>query len=388
MELIEGDALDALIRRESPLARERALELAIGIAEALLDVHEAGIVHRDVEPGNIGVCRKGPVEVRLLDFGLATSTDERFGSRITESKRVVGSMPYMAPEQFHGHSPSPRVDLWALGIVLYEMLCGKRPFDAPTTAALIQRILTEPPPPLPMDQDAGLLRRLLAKDPALRPQSAAEVVELLEEALAHPGSAQGPIVTAEATPVEPAPAPRRAREWKRPLGIGLAEAGLLALGATFGTWLTDRSDEARRLPPMTGPGPAAEAPTESRHDDSSPNADRTAPSAGRVGAALDRPATSPHPPDAGADAGAMGRTGVPGEGAASAVEAGLVEAGSPGRPQRARVRQGAAAPPGTRRRRPVHADKQRAVTTPENGVLSDHEPAGAWDGTIIESPSP
>ncbi|MCC6874711.1 MAG: serine/threonine protein kinase [Sandaracinaceae bacterium] len=185
MEYVDGEPLDALIRREGALPRERALTLAIGIAEALCDVHEAGIVHRDVKPGNIGVCGRGPVEVRLLDFGLATSVDERFGSKITDSRRVVGSFPYMAPEQFQGDAPSPRMDVWALGIVLYEMLTGRLPFDAPSTAALIHQILSSHVPlsdPAPRTC-TRVFDRLLAKDASARPAGASQALEVLEEAL-------------------------------------------------------------------------------------------------------------------------------------------------------------------------------------------------------------
>ena len=252
MEYVDGEPLDALIRREGALPRERALTLAIGIAEALCDVHEAGIVHRDVKPGNIGVCSRGPVEVRLLDFGLATSVDERFGSKITDSRRVVGSFPYMAPEQFQGDAPSPRMDVWALGIVLYEMLTGRLPFDAPSTAALIHQILSSHVPlsdPAPRTC-TRVFDRLLAKDASARPAGASQALEVLEEALLSQPTDErecsgAPVSagTVEATRVDTGPsavdaaplAPVRPRRWAIATvivlaGIGVAVAAGLLIG--------------------------------------------------------------------------------------------------------------------------------------------------------------
>ncbi|UJR86089.1 serine/threonine-protein kinase [Sandaracinus amylolyticus] len=263
MELVDGTPLDVLLSREGPLPRERALELAIGIAEALVDVHAAGIVHRDVKPSNLGVCRSGPVSVRLLDFGLATGVDERFGSKITESRSIVGSLPYMAPEQFHGERPTVRVDLWALGVILYEMLAGALPFEAPSTAALMHQILYAP---VPSTHDAprstsSVLAKLLAKDPEERPASAVEAIELLESALARrsSGASRSSLATRETAPSvdsspelhsRSAPAsgtvvkPSRDREARIiAIGIALALAGVLAWAASV--WLM------RREPPST-----------------------------------------------------------------------------------------------------------------------------------------
>lgn len=358
MELVEGEPLDDLIRREGPLGRERALELGIGIAEALADVHDAGIIHRDVKPGNIGVCHKGPVEVRLLDFGLATSADERFGSRITESKRVVGSMPYMAPEQFHGEAPTPAVDLWALGIVVYEMLSGQLPFDAPTTAALIQKILNETPPPLPQGRVAGPLSRLLAKEPSLRPQTAQEVMELLEDAIANPDQTDGSVATAEATRIDrPATAAAR-KPWPRSVGVGLAAVGLITIGAAVGTWLTTADAEPVSIELSADPDPLAGAEPESIPEAEPESIPDPEPDPDPI------PEPDP-PPDPDDDPDPIPEP-VPDP-----------EPTPDSDPEPARARRRAAPPA-----------PEPDAPEPDAVPSAEEEPADAWDGTIIESPSP
>ncbi|HBQ19528.1 MAG TPA: hypothetical protein DEF51_53190, partial [Myxococcales bacterium] len=281
MELVEGRPLDQVIREDGPLSREHALELAIGIAEALADVHAAGIVHRDVKPGNIGVCDRGPVAVRLLDFGLATAVDERFGSKITQSKRVIGSFPYMAPEQFQGEAPTPRMDVWALGVVLYEMLCAELPFEAPSTAALIHQILSVD---VPMRhaaprQCSRLLGKLLAKEPADRPVDAGEALILLEDTLASPSTDERGVsglpagrlsgvgaTTAEATAVDtgdepevaPAPPPRR----RTPLVLGEVLA-LVGVAALLASWRLLRTEPVGEGEPRVAAESASESASES-----------------------------------------------------------------------------------------------------------------------------
>ena len=263
MELIDGVALDSLIEQGGVQSVQHGLEIGLGIARALADVHEAGLVHRDVKPGNIGICAKGPVEVRLLDFGLATGLEGPLSSRITETQKVVGSMPYMAPEQFNGASPAVTMDLWALGIVLYEMWTGRLPFDAPTAASLIHQILSAPVPQiagLPAPHSA-LLARLLTREPQARVQTAAEAVELLElVAAGQPLEAPVPApmlataATVESESIRPAraesppsggtaaapPPPQERRSAILLLGAALGVAGLLALVGAM-AWFAGRS---------------------------------------------------------------------------------------------------------------------------------------------------
>ncbi len=189
MELVEGETLERRIGREGRLGLDEALHVAAETAEALAEVHQTGIVHRDVKPSNIGLPPAGPVAVKLLDFGLAASVDDSFMQRITRSQQVLGSLPYMAPEQFHGARPAPTMDVYAVGVVLFEMLAGRLPFKAPSTAALIHQILAAPVPPFAqVAPDLGVpprveqvVRRLLAKDPAERFADAHQAAEAIRD---------------------------------------------------------------------------------------------------------------------------------------------------------------------------------------------------------------
>ncbi len=180
MELVDGVSLHDRLEH-GPLAMEEVVRLGIALCEALDDVHSVGIVHRDLKPSNIGLTTGGPVPLKLLDFGLAAAIDESFLSRITQSQQVLGSLPYIAPEVFQGARPGTSLDLWSLGIVLYEMATAKLPFEAPSTAALMHQILTSPVPrtesfPAPI---AAAVRALLTKDPRMRVASARDAAALL-----------------------------------------------------------------------------------------------------------------------------------------------------------------------------------------------------------------
>ena len=186
MELVEGETLRDRMERgrlEVKEAQRFGLEIARGLAAA----HEAGIVHRDVKPGNVMITRAGFVKV--LDFGLAkqiaperdatSSATATFSSPVvTRPGALLGTPAYMSPEQAEGFPADTRSDVFAFGGVLYEMLTGKRPFDGSTKLSLLSSILRDTPPRvrrLRPDVDPrieSLVERCLAKDPAARPTSA------------------------------------------------------------------------------------------------------------------------------------------------------------------------------------------------------------------------
>jgi len=177
MELVPGEPLSGLLRRtgaQSPVVVRSIIgqvALALGVA------HEARVVHRDVKPANIMVRPDGIA--KITDFGIARALD---ASGHTRHGEMLGTPDYISPEQALGKPATAASDLYALGVVAHEMLCGKRPFDKGTPVATALSHVSEPPPPLPdgVPEDlAGLIWRLLAKDPMERPQSARSVaVEL------------------------------------------------------------------------------------------------------------------------------------------------------------------------------------------------------------------
>jgi eukaryotic-like serine/threonine-protein kinase len=151
-ELVEGRTLRELLEA-GPLGLGQALSVAVQAARALAAAHEAGIVHRDIKPENLVVGADGTVKV--LDFGIAKRTGaapgDGFASHATASTRpgtVLGTVPYMSPEQALGEKVDARTDVYSLGVVLYEMVAGRLPFEGPTPVVVISRLLYDEPPPL------------------------------------------------------------------------------------------------------------------------------------------------------------------------------------------------------------------------------------------------
>jgi Tol biopolymer transport system component len=186
MELVEGPTLSERVK-EGAIPLDETLTIARQIAEALEHAHDKGITHRDLKPSNIKVKPDGTVKV--LDFGLAkvgrTSTmepDESPTLTMTKTGAILGTPAYMSPEQAKGQPVDQRADVWAFGVVLYEMLTGKRPFRGETTNELLAAVLKEEPRwdrvPAPMQR---LLRRLLEKDPRQRLRHVGDMMALIDD---------------------------------------------------------------------------------------------------------------------------------------------------------------------------------------------------------------
>jgi serine/threonine protein kinase len=175
MEYLGAGSLRA--RMTAGLSPAEALEYARQMAAALAAIHEAGILHRDLKPGNVML--RDDSTLVLIDFGLAK--EMRLHAGLTGGGRIFGTPYYMSPEQGHGTAVDARSDLYSLGVILYEMLTGRRPFDAPTPMALIyqHRHAQRPPLPARLASLKPIVHRLLAAEPAERFQTAEEALEAL-----------------------------------------------------------------------------------------------------------------------------------------------------------------------------------------------------------------
>ena len=194
MEALVGEDLHQRLTREGPLSVDRALRIAKQVCRALGAAHGNGIVHRDLKPENVFLVeRDGESEfVKVVDFGLSTfiQSDD---TRLTRAGQSVGTPLYMAPEQAGAHAFDARVDVYSLGVLIFEMTTGRLPFEASTLQALLVALATQPPrsirqynPKLPIELD-DLVLRFIARDPRVRPKTAAaamaEIVALEERLL-------------------------------------------------------------------------------------------------------------------------------------------------------------------------------------------------------------
>ncbi|MCU1412250.1 MAG: serine/threonine protein kinase [Rhodoglobus sp.] len=173
MELVPGEALSAILERERVLSTDRVLDIVAQTANALQAAHAAGLVHRDIKPGNLLITPDG--RVKITDFGIARIADQ---VPLTATGQVMGTVQYLSPEQASGHPASPTTDIYSLGIVAYEALAGRRPFTGESQVAIAMAQINETPPELPVavaEPVRNLIYACLAKNPADRPASAAHL---------------------------------------------------------------------------------------------------------------------------------------------------------------------------------------------------------------------
>jgi serine/threonine protein kinase len=275
MEYVQGKDLRVVLRDEWPLAEQRLCHIMAQVLSALAEAHAHNVIHRDLKPENIMVeqRRDRPDFVKVLDFGIAKIMDSDMPG-LTRNDVVCGTPQYMAPEQATGTALDARCDLYAVGVILYQMATGHLPFDGQNSMEVLTKHVNEPPvPPRQRQPDApiseameALILRALEKDPALRPQNAQEFRQLILEVPEHQPSLElleardGLMTPANGTTLPRAPSSSGAqrasnsRQPRRRLAILFAGA-LLVLMALAGAWLESRG--ARRSPAQVAPIAAA-----------------------------------------------------------------------------------------------------------------------------------
>jgi len=238
MELVPGEPLSSIIEREGRLPSDRVLGIVAQTATALQAAHDAGLVHRDIKPGNLLITPEG--RVKITDFGIARIADQ---VPLTATGQVMGTVQYLAPEQAGGHTATPSTDIYSLGVVAYECLAGKRPFTGESQVAIAMAQINDAPPPLPADIDVPVQRLVLAclaKEPQGRPATAARLAQAatalhrgnVQLAASYvPQIAEAP---ADATRVLPATELGDAATTALPATTALAGGAALAAGAADG----------------------------------------------------------------------------------------------------------------------------------------------------------
>ncbi|HTI39076.1 MAG TPA: serine/threonine-protein kinase [Vicinamibacterales bacterium] len=247
MEYVEGELLTSCIP-DGGMPIDRLLPVAIAIADAVAAAHRAGIVHRDLKPANVMLAAPGS-RVKVLDFGLARlhgatlNPDAATGTApITDVGHIAGTIAYMSPEQAEGREVDARSDIFSMGVMLFEMATGHRPFTGDSSISVITAILRDTPPvvsdvkpALPIEF-ARIVRRCLQKEPDRRYQTAVDLRNALEEV--KQDSDSGILPSGSALPARA----RTARRWI-PLGAAVAVGALGALG-----WWAARSHSSANAP--------------------------------------------------------------------------------------------------------------------------------------------
>lgn len=266
MEFVPGVDLEAMLR-DRVLAPVDALEVLAQVCDGLGYAHQKGVLHRDIKPSNIRVRREGErLHAKVMDFGIARVA----GSDMTGTGTLLGTFGYMAPEYIRTGTPDPRSDLFAVGVILYEALAGRRPFEGDTTATILYRLVNEEPPPLSASDLRGLspqvgqlLAKALAKDPALRFQTGEAMARTLREAMdpawgGLPGTQPTrALPRASVPPVAAAPGRKPRNPWP-----WVAVATTLLAGS-IGAWAWRNQPKPPRLITLPAPAEVLPAPSES-----------------------------------------------------------------------------------------------------------------------------
>jgi len=272
MEYVEGTSLDEMVRL-GPLPVRRVLQIGLELADALAAAHAQGVVHRDLKPSNVRLTAAG--HVKVLDFGLARILDadvrvrddsDRDTATLTEANQLVGTPAYMAPEQLRGGRGDQKSDIYGLGVLLFELLTGRRPFDAPTPIDLAVQALTKGVPDVragrpdvPADL-AAVIARATAIEPHDRLGSAQELRDLLQDIHAGqptptPLSPMPPLQVPLPAPSPPPAAPRAASSARQVIpgrpGLMLAVAVILCVVAVVAWRLRPGSSPASRVQPAS-----------------------------------------------------------------------------------------------------------------------------------------
>ncbi len=291
MELVPGEALSTILEREGSLSTDKTLDIVAQTAAALQAAHAAGLVHRDIKPGNLLITPDG--RVKITDFGIARIADQ---VPLTATGQVMGTVQYLSPEQASGHPASPATDIYSLGIVAYECLAGKRPFTGESQVAIAMAQINDTPPALPAtiaEPVRNFVMSMIAKKPEDRPATASAVAraatalrrgDVAGAAAIVPAIAgsvpvdevtqlltPGALGTAEATRIlpqaapaadaeEPAPEKKKRSPWTWPL-IALIAILLLVLGGTlFALFANPGGEPDRRRRRRARPRPSPRTP--------------------------------------------------------------------------------------------------------------------------------
>ena len=280
MELVPGEALSTVLERDGELSTDKTLDIVAQTSAALQAAHAAGLVHRDIKPGNLLITPDG--RVKITDFGIARIADQ---VPLTATGQVMGTVQYLSPEQASGHAASPATDTYSLGIVAYECLAGKRPFTGESQVAIAMAQINEQPPPLPPTVAVpvqNLVMVMIAKKPEDRPASASVVAraatalrrgDLAAAAAAVPAIAAGvggddatallaatptTLLTESTVLADDEEEKRKRSPWTWPL-IALIILLLLILGGTLWAVLANPGD--RRDPTPSATASQSETPT-------------------------------------------------------------------------------------------------------------------------------